>query len=258
MRRLRSSTLIFAGVVLLATPSLCQGWTGRTGQTRGIERVTAAEAPALALTVRVNGKAGRLLQALESGDTLTSGDLVEVVVATDRPAYVYLVQRFADGSAVVLHPESGDLQLQGGLETRLPEPGAWYRLDEATGEEHLYIVASEQPIGAADSVLAEALAEVRSEGTMATEVTAASTPKPPLAPQPTAPHPVSAGVAAPHARPAASRPSAPNPARLPFSSRGLVKAVEEGIAAIEADATGVAIYHFWFRHEPASAPEVIP
>jgi hypothetical protein len=45
---------------------------------------------------------------------------------------------------------------------------------------------------------------------------------------------------------------------MSFANRGLVKAVDEGHAAIEADADGIAIYHFWFRHEPRRAREDSP
>lgn len=239
---------------------------------RGVEKVTAdAAAPALSLSVRVNGKAGRLLKALETGEALASGDLVEVVVGVDRPAYVYLVQRFPDGSAAVLHPEVGDLQLPGGLETRLPEPGAWYQLDDTVGEEHLYVVASERPLADADRAVADAIARVRTDGVLASapsaEPTPAETAKPPAAstapkPPSATPSAASAPQPAPPSSPSAAAPAAgtsrPPPTLLTFANRGLVKSIDEGHASIEADPSGIAIYHFWFRHEPARAPEDSP
>lgn len=237
------------------------------GQDRGVEKVSASEVSVpLALTVRVNGKAGRLLRALDPGDTLHSGDLVELVVSVDRPAFVYIVQRFPDGSAAVLHPESGDLQLPAALETRLPEPGAWYQLDQTVGEEHLYVVASERPLSDADREVAEALARVRTEGTLeAPAVAPAAPPRPAPVATPkseaTSSRPVAGGSGSGPSRPAPAPEAGAPPAagRLTFATRGLVKAVVEGVAEVEADSAGIAIYQFWFRHEPArSSQEVSP
>ncbi len=234
--------------------SLSSGLGTAWAQVRGVEKVVEAEpSSALSLSVRVNGKAGRLLQTLEAGASLASGDLVEVVVGVDRPAYVYLVQRFADGTAAVLHPESGDLQLPGGLETRLPEPGAWYQLDEVTGEEHLYVVASERPLADADQAVADAIATVRTEGRFDAPATTAE------APAASAPESGTAQPARPKPQPKpGAGQSRPAPMLMSFANRGLVKAVDEGHAAIEADADGIAIYHFWFRHEPRRAREDSP
>lgn len=239
-------------VLLLALPAgLGTGWA----QTRGVEKVVEGPSSALSLSVRVNGKAGRLLQTLEAGASLASGDLVEVIVGVDRPAYVYLVQRFPDGTAAVLHPESGDLQLPGGLETRFPEPGAWYQLDDVTGEEHLYVVASERPLADADQAVAAAIATVRAEGRFDAPAGAAEPPQ--TAANATEPSPAPPAQPKPQPRPSAGQ-SKPAPMLMSFANRGLVKAVDAGHAAIEADADGIAIYHFWFRHEPRRAREDNP
>jgi hypothetical protein len=89
---------------------------------------------------------------------------VQFVVAVDQPAYVYIVQYFADGSAAVLHPEGGDALLRPGYEARVPEPGSWFKLVPPSGSEAVYFIATRRALGEADERVAEAVRIIRAEG----------------------------------------------------------------------------------------------
>ena len=105
-------------------------------------------------------------RALEIDDRLTSGAFFAYHVRVDRDAYVYVLQFYADGTAQVLFPERGAEQVFAGRETRVPlDPKSWFQLDDAVGTEHLYVIASTQPLETSEPDLAALIGNVRTSPT---------------------------------------------------------------------------------------------
>ncbi len=152
------------------------------------------------------------------GDTLHSGDRVELFVEVDAPAYVFVLQAFPDGSSTVLFPPAGELQLRPSAPVRVPPSGQWFQLDEVTGTENLVVVASVRPLGQADRNAQLAVAQTRK-------------PRPPP-------------------RASAHHKPAPPPA-LGLKSRGLyvVGTDERKTVSAHSDDAGVAIFRFAFQHQ---------
>ena len=102
-------------------------------------------------------------------DTLKSGDFFAYMVEVDRDAYVYVLQFYADGTAKVLFPPSGHIRIAANQRRRVPTSnGQWFQLDEATGTEHLYVIASVESLQQAAPELAEVVGEVRVSPTKVT------------------------------------------------------------------------------------------
>jgi hypothetical protein len=190
---------------------------------------------ALSLTLGVQAKEGGGLRTVRETDVLRTGDLLQFVVSVDQPAYVYIVQYFADGSAAVLHPESGDALVRPGYEARVPEAGSWFKLVPPSGTEVVYFIASRRALGEADERVAEAIRLIRATGSPAK---AAGAPPPPDS---------ATGVS----RPSGAAP--PPPSAFGLSTRGrLVKVPGDGPPGltIQSGPDGVAIYAFALRHRP--------
>jgi hypothetical protein len=110
------------------------------------QRVRAAAAAPLRVSVRLLAAAGDARLVPIAVDTpLRSGDKVVFQVTTSRPAFVYIVQKTAaHGRLRVLFPDpliavSNPIQ---GTALRLP-PRDHFVLDEETGRETVFVVASE-------------------------------------------------------------------------------------------------------------------
>jgi len=205
---------------------------GLSGQERGLQKVPAEAESALTLSVRVQTKEGSALRSIADGETLSTGDVIQFMVAVDQPAYVYIVQYFADGSAAVLHPEAGDTLLKAGFEARIPEPGQVFKLVPPAGAEVVYFIASRKTLGEADQRVAEAVRMIRLAGTL---------------PRPGPAGPV---VASSSSRPASSGP--PPPSEFGLGTRGRLMKVPAGGSppiSIQSGTDGVAIYAFTIRHQ---------
>jgi len=208
-------------------------------QERGLQKVVAEPDSALTLSIRVQAKEGSALRSLADGETLRTGDVIQFMIAVDRPAYVYIVQYFADGAAAVLHPEGGDAQLKPGYEARIPEPGQVFKLVPPAGAEVVYFIASQKTLGEADQRVAEAVRMIRAAGTSlgtATVTASASTP----------------GAGTKAERPVTAGP--PPPSAFGLGTRGRLVKVPAGGSppiSIQAGADGVAIYAFTIRHQAA-------
>jgi hypothetical protein len=210
------------------------------GQERGLQKVVAEPDSPLTLSIRVQTKEGSALRSLADGETLRTGDVIQFMVAVDRPAYVYIVQYFADGSAAVLHPEGGDAQLKPGYEARIPEPGQVFKLVPPAGAEVVYFIASQKTLGEADVRVAEALRVIRA--------VSASPP----APSKAAMSATAPGAGIKGERPAPAGP--PAPSAFGLGTRGRLVKVPAGGSppiSIQAGADGVAIYAFTIRHQAA-------
>ena len=93
-------------------------------------------------------------QALAPGGVLTSGSQFAVSVTVPSPLYLSLWQRGSDGNTAQLYPAPVEIATAGGAAvpaepnhaTHLPSPGKWFALDEHTGEERLFVLATVQKL----------------------------------------------------------------------------------------------------------------
>jgi hypothetical protein len=186
------------------------------GEERALKLVGGDVPQGLGLSLRVQAKVGDVTRAVAPGDTLHSGDRVELFLDVDAPAWVYVMQAFPDGSSAVLFPPAGELQLQPGAPVRVPPAGQWFQLDEAVGVENLVVVASRRPLAEVDRAAHKIVEETRKT---------------------------------PAARAAHKKRAAP-PA-LSLKSRGLfvVGTDEKRTLSAHTDDAGVAIFRFAFQHE---------
>ncbi|KAB2965760.1 MAG: DUF4384 domain-containing protein [Thermoanaerobaculia bacterium] len=210
--------------------------------------------PPIRLTLRVEVERNGKLEGVAEGDQLRSGERLQVQVSADRDLYLYLVQFFADGSTAVLHPEERDHLLPGGYTLRLPAAGSWFQLDDATGSENLYFVASERPIDEVDSVVATRLRQIRtSSGSRPVDAATAPPGSTAAAPPPLparVKHPADAPKPKPDRSPNAVRPH-PAPAApggFGLTNRGLVRVAGRDGVVVELDDAGLAIYRLGFQH----------
>lgn len=130
----------------------------------GLAGAALAQPPALEIRVR-QLLSDQTLRPLASGDTLVSGDWVGFSVRVDQPAYIYVAQVFADGSAALHFPEgAGDVRLEPGRELPIPGGGYYFQLDDEVGEERVYFIASERPLKDVDQRLDHILQQIGSRG----------------------------------------------------------------------------------------------
>jgi hypothetical protein len=198
-------------LMLLAAPAAADD--------RGLKVVGGNE---IVLSLRVSALVGGVRRAVAPGQTLRTGDKVELFVSVDQPAYVYLAQVFADGTSAVLFPgDATDVKVAPGEPTRIPPAGQWFELDEHPGEENLVVVASAKPLEEADKEAKRALDEIRKQSSQ--KKTTAE-------------------------KPAAGK---KKPLALSLRTRGLVLtgtgADDEAVRA-KSDASGVALFRFSFKH----------
>jgi hypothetical protein len=94
-----------------------------------------------------------------SGATLRSGDQFKVNFIADGDGYVYMINFDSQGKALIIfpHPEAGTgNRVKAGQTYEIPaSPAQWYYLDDAKGQETLYIVASPFPIPNLDSLVTD-------------------------------------------------------------------------------------------------------
>jgi len=127
---------------------------------------TRAEA-ALDLRVRASVRSDGVTRAFKDGDALRSGDRLELFARVSRAAYVYVVQFDAAGTATVVFPRAlpgrsaQDYQIPAGAEERIPDAKGWLELDDSSGEEHLYLIATTKPLRHADRALDDSLRSIR-------------------------------------------------------------------------------------------------
>ncbi|MBT8491707.1 MAG: DUF4384 domain-containing protein [Deltaproteobacteria bacterium] len=229
------------------------------------------------LSFRVHAKDGQSVRAIAPGETLRSGDKIALSLDLDQRAYLYVVQYFADGTAAVLFPQGDEQNRLVGV-TRIPSRG-WFRLDDNTGEENVYVVASVRPLKEAEETIMQTLNSVRVSGANPSEEPppdtggneAASPPAAENGTKGTEPKKPTKRPKKPTKRPKkpAKRPKKPTkrpkkPGKRPrkerppmlshatragLTTRGLQRVSDEG-DSIEAttDSAGIAIVRFYFQH----------
>jgi hypothetical protein len=199
-------------------------------------------------------------------DPLKNGEKVAYYVTADRDAYVYVVQFFPEGPQI-LFPDRGEQRLTANQETRVPRD-AYFELFGPTGDEHVYVIATNEPLDRSDPELSTMIRDVRISPT-------ASAPEPP---PPPAKQPVvddkgrghaltgdpkkpasSAPPPKPTVQPALPKPPAVYMAMLKTRSLDLgmtcppgrlcrsLKLVRQWYEGV-ADENGVVVLHFPFRH----------
>jgi hypothetical protein len=93
------------------------------------------------------------------GTTLRSGDQFKINFMANGDGYVYVINFDSQGKALIIfpHPEAGTSnQVKAGQTYEIPaSPGHWYYLDDAKGQETLYIVASPFPIPNLDGLVTD-------------------------------------------------------------------------------------------------------
>ena len=94
---------------------------------------------------------------VEPGGELKSGDYFRVQTKIDKDAYVYVV--FQDSAGEIQGQELG--HMAGGTELSLPDGDKWFRLDQNTGTERIWVLASEDKI----EDFGERVEELKSSGT---------------------------------------------------------------------------------------------
>jgi len=161
MRRIDARWSTVASVVVAAVvtiPGCSQGLPADSAspslRPSGQARDTAADTTPRVLLRTIEGA------EITNGGVMHSGDLFEMLVRLERPAYVYLVQ-FYDESSAVLYPPSGQHLVHDAGQVRIPEgSGAWARVDGNPGVETLYVVLSKAPLSDAGEAVAATLDSV--------------------------------------------------------------------------------------------------
>lgn len=95
---------------------------------------------------------------VNEGSVLRSYDNFQVHLATNRPAYVYILLYDSQGTASQLFPDPKiDQQgfLEQGRKIVVPARDLWFWLDEHTGTETIYVLTSEKPMSDIQGLLAK-------------------------------------------------------------------------------------------------------
>jgi Domain of unknown function (DUF4384)/Putative zinc-finger len=86
---------------------------------------------------------------IEDGGVLNSGDLFRINFQLQEEAYVYLLSLDSQGNLTKLYPDK-DMELPAKFESKklysFPTGDEWLKLDENTGQEIIYLLASPDPI----------------------------------------------------------------------------------------------------------------
>lgn len=132
------------------------------------EEVATAKEPAvvampLRLSMNIIGQRkepdGSYTEILVSeGSALRSGDNFQVHLETSRPAYVYILMYDSQGKAGQIYPDPKVNQsgsVEAGRKLVVPSRDFWFWLDEHTGTETVYVLASEKPMTDIRGLLAQ-------------------------------------------------------------------------------------------------------
>jgi hypothetical protein len=86
---------------------------------------------------------------VNEGNVLRSRDNFQVHLESSRPAYVYVLIYDSEGKASQLFPDPKIEEtgfVQAGQSVVVPGPDSWFWLDDSTGTETIYVLASENPM----------------------------------------------------------------------------------------------------------------
>jgi hypothetical protein len=165
------------------------------------------------------------------------GDRIAFYVTPSRNAYIGIVQFYADGTQEVLFPRSGaTAEVTAGRSTRVPPKGQWLQVYGAPGEEHVFVVATVEPLDRSDPELFSLVSDVR-RAPVADPVPGASWADPANSADPTSsaetpallPAPGASGTHAPTASPT-------TPPRVPRHALLVSSATSTGTSPLPAPA----------------------
>jgi len=122
-----------------------------------------AQAPALTLTTtllgeRENSSGGYDQVVVTEGSTLKSGDGLKIAFQTNREAFVYCLLLDSQGKGSVIFPMEGiatSNRVQGGRDVVIPPGEDWFFLDQNTGTETIYVLASLGSMPEIDTLVAK-------------------------------------------------------------------------------------------------------
>jgi hypothetical protein len=95
---------------------------------------------------------------VSEGSVLRSRDNFQVHLEASRPAYVYILIYDSQGRAEQIFPAAKIQQpefFEAGKKLVVPAPDLWFWLDENTGTETIYVLASEKPMTDIKGLLAK-------------------------------------------------------------------------------------------------------
>lgn len=87
------------------------------------------------------------VEPLGKNSVLMSGDKLKVMIELHRKCFVYLIHHNAQGEVAMLFPydiKQFGTDYQVGRRYYIPKGEAWFQLDNKTGQETFYLVASDQ------------------------------------------------------------------------------------------------------------------
>lgn len=175
----------------------------------------------VSLQIEAQGRGETTRRMLSPGQPLHSQDAYALKLRVDKPAYVYVVRYSATAWSTRMFPLRGDFQLGPDEWLRLPADKKDYQLDDKSGDEILYVIASPKPIDGDTCKRVRLLCE-----------------KPGKKPGPEGPE----GDDPP--------PPAPDSKPLEDKDPELQRAGEEVTAVQKSDKNGIAILRFPFQHLP--------
>jgi hypothetical protein len=194
--------------------------------------------------VQVRASHTAAFRELRDGDTVTTGDAIRASVTTSTDAYLYLA--FCADQRVQMYPSQRGVRTAAGQRMVVPEGGGELVLDSQPGSEVLYLIVSQDELSVADPALA-ALLVASGDGTRPVTCDASLDTR--LGTPADSP---SSNVLRGETVPRKDRPPAPGVAGNPgdavwYTTDG---ASRPG-AVVGADANGIAVVRYRFRHAPS-------
>ncbi|WP_437722521.1 DUF4384 domain-containing protein [Sorangium sp. So ce861] len=195
-------------------------------------------------------KKNRTIRAFLPNDTVESGEYISFNLSINQPAFIYIVQFFPDHSRRVLFSSIAPIQTQTPMNHNVrvpPDPHEWLLLDDATGEEHVYIIASRDAIENASNEIAKLINDIR---TSPREAARATPPKRKLAIPRT-----DAGRPTIGAKPNLATPGDMEPNFIIDRALQPIRITEDGQVVYQdiANDPSVNVFRFSFRHVAPSA-----
>jgi hypothetical protein len=121
---------------------------------RSLSQPASLEEKPLDLTVRVRAERDGQKWGVASGDTLKTGDFLELFVYLNQPAYIYVLQILPDGRSTPLFPDKGDRVLAARREHRIPEAAdESFQIDSHEPEENIYLLMSRVPLARSSALI---------------------------------------------------------------------------------------------------------
>jgi hypothetical protein len=148
---------------------------------------------------------------LRSGDTVVTGDGINIAVKASTDANLYVGYCDRDRKLTIF-PPMGSIEAKAGEATYMPAKEANITLDDQVGPEVLYVIGSRRRLDIADPELAAAISKVRPGAANVECGEALDQVLESKGPDPVTPEPATAPGAPPPAAPGSATPAVPAPA----------------------------------------------